>query len=126
MEGDLESVEISTSDPFKLLVQSIVDYAIYMLDPKGFVTSWNAGAVRIKGFETEEIVGQHFSKFYTEEDREAGVPRKSSKPRARKASSRARGGAFERTAPASGRASLSTESMTKMASWSASPRSRAT
>ncbi len=64
------------SDPFKLLVQSIVDYAIYMLDPKGFVTSWNSGAERIKGFQTEEIVGQHFSKFYTEEDREAGLPQK--------------------------------------------------
>ena len=76
LDGDLESVGISTSDPFKLLVQSIVDYAIYMLDPKGFVTSWNAGAERIKGFQTEEIVGQHFSKFYTEEDREAGLPKK--------------------------------------------------
>ncbi|HVU31157.1 MAG TPA: PAS domain S-box protein [Sphingomicrobium sp.] len=67
---------ISTSDPFRLLVQSIVDYAIYMLDPKGFVTSWNSGAERIKGFQTEEIVGQHFSKFYTEEDRAAGLPKK--------------------------------------------------
>src|SRR5690348_689703 len=45
-----------------------------MLSPEGFVTSWNAGAERIKGFQTEEIVGQHFSKFYTEEDREAGKP----------------------------------------------------
>jgi PAS domain S-box-containing protein len=63
-----------SEDPFRLLVQSIVDYAIYMLDPKGFVTSWNSGAERIKGFQTEEIVGQHFSKFYTEEDRENGVP----------------------------------------------------
>jgi PAS domain S-box-containing protein len=63
-------------DPFKLLIQSIVDYAIYMLDPNGFVTSWNAGAERIKGFQTEEIVGQHFSTFYTEEDREAGMPQR--------------------------------------------------
>jgi len=63
-------------DPFRLLVQSIVDYAIYMLDPQGQVTSWNAGAERIKGFLTEEIVGQHFSRFYTEEDRNAGVPQK--------------------------------------------------
>ena len=63
-------------DPFRLLVQSIVDYAIYMLDPRGQVTSWNAGAERIKGFQTEEIVGQHFSRFYTEEDRNAGVPQK--------------------------------------------------
>jgi PAS domain S-box-containing protein len=61
-------------DPSKLLLQSIVDYAIYMLDPNGIVTSWNAGAERIKGFLTEEIVGQHFSKFYTEEDRAAGAP----------------------------------------------------
>jgi PAS domain S-box-containing protein len=65
-----------TDDPFRLLVQSIVDYAIYMLDTNGIVTSWNAGAERIKGFETEEIVGKHFSTFYTEEDREAGVPDK--------------------------------------------------
>ena len=76
MEGDLESVDLSTSDPFKLLIQSIVDYAIYMLSPDGIVTSWNAGAERIKGFQTEEIVGQHFSKFYTDEDRKAGLPRK--------------------------------------------------
>jgi PAS domain S-box-containing protein len=65
-----------TDDPFRLLVQSIVDYAIYMLDTNGIVTSWNAGAERIKGFQTEEIVGKHFSTFYTEEDREAGVPEK--------------------------------------------------
>jgi PAS domain S-box-containing protein len=75
-EGVIDQVETVPSEPFKLLVQSIVDYAIYMLDPKGFVTSWNAGAERIKGFQTEEIVGQHFSKFYTEEDREAGMPQK--------------------------------------------------
>jgi PAS domain S-box-containing protein len=75
-EADQETVSLQTSDPFKLLVQSIVDYAIYMLDPSGIVTSWNAGAERIKGFQTDEIVGQHFSKFYTEEDRQAGLPRK--------------------------------------------------
>lgn len=63
-------------DPFKLLVQSIVDYAIYLLDPTGKVTSWNAGAERIKGFQADEIVGRHFSTFYTEEDRKAGVPQK--------------------------------------------------
>ncbi|MES2120324.1 MAG: PAS domain S-box protein [Pseudomonadota bacterium] len=65
-----------TEEPFKLLVQSIVDYAIYMLDPTGRVTSWNSGAERIKGFQTDEIVGQHFSKFYTEEDRADGLPEK--------------------------------------------------
>ena len=65
-----------SEESFRLLVQSIVDYAIYMLDPNGVVTSWNAGAERIKGFQTEEIVGQHFSRFYTEEDRKAGMPAK--------------------------------------------------
>jgi PAS domain S-box-containing protein len=65
-----------TDDPFKLLVQSIVDYAIYMLDPDGCVTSWNAGAERIKGYQTDEIIGEHFSKFYTPEDRDAGMPQK--------------------------------------------------
>jgi len=63
-------------EPYKLLVQSIVDYAIYMLDPDGYVTSWNAGAERIKGFLTQEIIGQHFSKFYTEEDQKAGMPQR--------------------------------------------------
>jgi len=63
-------------DPFKLLVQSIVDYAIYLLDPAGKVTSWNAGAERIKGFQTHEIVGKNFSTFYTEEDRKARMPQK--------------------------------------------------
>jgi PAS domain S-box-containing protein len=66
--------KVKSGDSFKLLVQSIVDYAIYMLDPDGYVTSWNSGAERIKGFQTEEIVGKHFSTFYTPEDREAGVP----------------------------------------------------
>jgi PAS domain S-box-containing protein len=52
----------------------VTDYAIFMLDPEGKVTNWNAGARRIKGYAAEEIVGQHFSRFYTEEDRAAGVP----------------------------------------------------
>jgi len=76
LEGVLDHVKQLKADPFKLLVQSIVDYAIYMLDPNGFVTSWNSGAERIKGFQTEEIVGKHFSTFYTEEDRAAGMPKK--------------------------------------------------
>jgi PAS domain S-box-containing protein len=76
LEGAQEDMESVTSNRFKLLVQSIVDYAIYMLDPNGFVTSWNAGAERIKGFRAEEIVGKHFSTFYTEEDRKAGLPKK--------------------------------------------------
>ena len=59
---------------FRMLVQNVRDYAIYMLDPEGYVTNWNAGAALIKGYTEEEIVGQHFSRFYTDEDRAAGVP----------------------------------------------------
>jgi PAS domain S-box-containing protein len=59
---------------YRLLVEAITDYAIYMLDPDGLVASWNAGAQRFKGYEASEILGQHFSRFYTEEDRQAGRP----------------------------------------------------
>jgi PAS domain S-box-containing protein len=59
---------------FRMLVQGVTDYAIFMLDTQGRVTNWNPGAQRIKGFRPEEIIGQHFSRFYTEEEREAGVP----------------------------------------------------
>jgi PAS domain S-box-containing protein len=61
---------------FRLLVQGVTDYAIYMLDPQGYVTNWNTGAQRIKGYALHEIVGQHFSRFYTEEDRASGLPKK--------------------------------------------------
>jgi len=59
---------------FRHLVQSVVDYAIFQLDRDGVVATWNAGAQRIKGYTADEIIGQHFSRFYTEEDRAAGVP----------------------------------------------------
>src|ERR1700712_4394399 len=59
---------------FRLLVEGVVDYALYMLDPTGIVTSWNIGGQRIKGYSPEEIVGQHFSRFYTETDRANGKP----------------------------------------------------
>jgi PAS domain S-box-containing protein len=59
---------------FRLLVEGVTDYAIYMLDPAGHVTNWNTGAQRIKGYKPEEVIGQHFSKFYTPEDREKGLP----------------------------------------------------
>ncbi|MCC2611653.1 PAS domain S-box protein [Neorhizobium sp. Rsf11] len=62
---------------FQLLVQGVTDYALYMLDPEGYVSNWNIGAERIKGYTADEIVGKHFSQFYTEEDRERGEPAKS-------------------------------------------------
>ena len=59
---------------FRLLVQGVHDYAIYMLDPAGVITNWNAGAEAIKGYKAGEIVGKHFSLFYTDEDRVDGKP----------------------------------------------------
>ncbi|MET0137646.1 MAG: PAS domain S-box protein [Sphingobium sp.] len=64
----------SSEERFRLLVESVTDYAIYMLDPVGTVTSWNAGAERFKGYKADEIVGQNFSRFYSDEDRLAGTP----------------------------------------------------
>ncbi len=61
---------------FRMLVQGVTDYAIYMLSPAGEITNWNAGARRIKGFEDHEVVGTHFSRFYTEEDRANGLPKR--------------------------------------------------
>ncbi len=55
-------------------MRGVTDYAIYLLDPTGHVTNWNLGAQRIKGYLPDEIIGQHFSRFYTDEDREARVP----------------------------------------------------
>ena len=59
---------------FRLLVQGVTDYALFLLDPNGVIVSWNAGAQRIKGYAEDEIVGSHFSIFYTPEDRERSVP----------------------------------------------------
>ena len=59
---------------YRLLIEAVTDYAIYLLDPSGIVTTWNPGAQRFKGYAAAEIIGQHFSRFYTEEDQKAGVP----------------------------------------------------
>ncbi len=65
-----------SEERFRLLVEGVKDYAILMLDPEGRVASWNEGAERIQGYEAEEILGRHFSVFYTEEDVEEGLPEK--------------------------------------------------
>jgi PAS domain S-box-containing protein len=67
----------SSEEQFKLLVQGVTDYAIYMLDSQGLVASWNPGAERIKGYRQDEIIGQHFGRFYPDEDRAAGEPQRS-------------------------------------------------
>ena len=73
-EDSGKSRSLSDEQRFQLLVTGISDYAIYMLNPEGFINSWNAGAERFKGYVAEEIIGQHFSVFYTEEDRRNGKP----------------------------------------------------
>jgi PAS domain S-box-containing protein len=68
-----------TAERFQLLVNSVTDYALYMLDAGGYVATWNPGAERLKGYSAEEIIGRHFSTFFTEEDRAAGLPAKALK-----------------------------------------------
>jgi PAS domain S-box-containing protein len=65
-----------SEERFRLLVEGVQDYAIYSMDPQGVVTSWNAGAYRIKGYTAREIIGQNFSRFYTPEDLKQGLPGK--------------------------------------------------
>jgi PAS domain S-box-containing protein len=71
---DAEQALRASEQRFRLLVQGVSDYAIYMLDAEGLVSNWNLGAERIKGYSEAEIVGQHFSRFYTDEEREQGMP----------------------------------------------------
>jgi PAS domain S-box-containing protein len=67
----------------RLLMEAVTDYAIYMLDAKGIVSSWNPGAQRFKGCTAGEIIGQHFSRFYSEEDQKSGLPSKALETAAR-------------------------------------------
>jgi PAS domain S-box-containing protein len=73
-DKDEAPAPLKDEDRYRLLIDSITDYAIYMLDENGYVTSWNPGALRFKGYESSEIIGQHFSRFYTDEDKERGLP----------------------------------------------------
>jgi len=73
LEGASAKLHESERD-FRTLVQSVTDYAIFMLDQDGYVINWNAGAEQIKGYKAAEIIGRHFSSFYTEKDRAEGLP----------------------------------------------------
>ncbi|GAA3764658.1 putative bifunctional diguanylate cyclase/phosphodiesterase [Terriglobus aquaticus] len=74
MHIDTSSCTFTDDSMYRLLIQSVTDYAIYMLSLDGVVSNWNPGAERAKGYRSEEIVGRHFSVFYTEEDRKRGLP----------------------------------------------------
>src|SRR4051812_5284483 len=74
MPGRDQLTEIADVERLQLLIDAVVDYAIYMLDLEGRVVSWNSGGVRLKGYSAKEIIGQRFDRFYTDEDRAAGIP----------------------------------------------------
>jgi len=63
-----------SEEQLRILIQGVTDYAIFMLDREGTIVSWNSGAQKIKGYRPDEIIGKHFSQFYTADDRAAGVP----------------------------------------------------
>ena len=75
-KADRFAASLSEEGRYRLLIDAITDYAIYMLDPSGLITSWNPGARRLKGYSSAEIIGQHFERFYTPEDRATGLPRR--------------------------------------------------
>ena len=70
------SASLTEDGRYRLLVEAVTDYAIYMLDKEGIVSSWNAGAQRFTGYEATEIIGKHFSQFYTEEGQANGLPQR--------------------------------------------------
>ncbi|HYF54852.1 MAG TPA: PAS domain-containing protein, partial [Salinarimonas sp.] len=86
--GDKRQPHAAEEARFRKLVQAVADYAIYMLDASGVIQTWNPGAQRYKGYTAEEIIGQHFSRFYTDEDRATDLP-------ARALDTAAREGRFE-------------------------------
>jgi len=78
-------VSAQTSDLFRLLLETVKDYAIFIISPEGYVLTWSPGAEALKGYKREEIVGQHFSKFYLPEAVESGLPMRSWRSLTRKA-----------------------------------------
>src|SRR5476649_211923 len=72
--SDRLQASLTDDGRYRLLIEAVTDYAIYMLDASGIVTSWNPGAQRFKGYAPHEIIGQHFSTFYTPEDQARGLP----------------------------------------------------
>jgi PAS domain S-box-containing protein len=73
-ESKRYEASLTADGRYRLLVEGITDYAIYLLSPGGTVTSWNRGAQLFKGYEADEIIGRNFCEFYTPEDRAAGLP----------------------------------------------------
>jgi PAS domain S-box-containing protein len=111
---------------YRLLVDAITDYAVYMLDPSGVVVSWNPGARRFKGYDAHEIVGQHFSRFYTEEDRRGDLPARALATAAKEGRFEAEGWRLRKDKTRSGRTSSSIRSAMMPAASSDLQKSRGT
>ena len=77
------ALKVESEEYFRLLVESVLDYGIFMLDPDGNVATWNAGAERIKGYKANEIIGRHFSAFYTQDAIDPAAPAELSVARAK-------------------------------------------
>ena len=75
-DNQSKSMLVDTAEQFHILVDSVEEYAIYMLDPTGNVMTWNTGAQKIKGYTADEIVGKNFACFYTAEDVAANKPQR--------------------------------------------------
>ena len=90
---------------FRLLVQGVTDYALFMLDTKGCVTNWNTGAQRIHQYATDEIIGEHFSRFYPDEEQQRGEPARALRVASYEGKHRAEGWQVRRDEPRSGPAS---------------------
>lgn len=96
-----------SEEVLRLLVEGVKDYAIFMLDTEGRVLTWNSGAERIKGYAAKEIIGRHFSAFYTAEASMPDIPPTSSRQRGEPAVTKRKASESARTARASGRMCLS-------------------
>jgi PAS domain S-box-containing protein len=115
-----------TEERFRLMVQAVQDYAVFLMDPAGNVASWNEGAQRILGYAGEEVVGRPGAQFFTEEDRRRGLPSGSCGRRRRRAKRRTRTGSSPSGACGSGPAARPPPSATSLGACGASSRSSAT
>jgi osomolarity two-component system sensor histidine kinase TcsA len=75
-QNEAHHSQLSSAETYRILVSTLRDYAVFMLDPQGYITTWNTGASLLKQYTQEEIIGKHFSQFYNEEDRKARKPEK--------------------------------------------------
>ena len=107
--------ELEDSKRLQLLIDGVIDYAIYTIDLDGNIVSWNSGAERLKGYSADEIIGRPFRNFFTPEDQEQGLPEKALATAAKKVVSRTKVGAYARIPAASGLSQFSTQSATRRA-----------